>query len=167
MLLIGGRSGAGKSRVGEELHHLLFETQVGHGYIEGDYLDMAYPPPWAHRLAERNLQAVWRNYQALGHHRLIYTNTVSVLVSDDLAAAIDGPVQVTGVLLTADDATTASRLAQREVGSALEVHLQRSNEKARELEGSCPAWVHRVATDDRTVTDIAGEVLSLTSWASD
>jgi hypothetical protein len=90
LLLIGGRSGVGKSAVGNELHHLLVEREVMHRFIEGDNLDLAYPPPWEYGLAEANLSVMWRNYQALGHHRLIYANTFSVLCSDQLVAAIDG-----------------------------------------------------------------------------
>ncbi len=47
--------------------------------IEGDDLDLAYRLPWEHGLTEKNLAAKWRSYRALGHRRLIYTNTVSVL----------------------------------------------------------------------------------------
>lgn len=163
-LFIGGRSGAGKSTVGNEIHHLLFERKVEHGYIEGDNLDMAYPTPWEHRLAERNLAAMWANYRALGHHRLIYTNTVSVLATRELTEALGGDVTVTAVLLCADDDTTRERLSRREVGTALDLHLRRSRARAEELNEQSPPWVHRVATDRRVVTDIAEEVIALTGW---
>ena len=41
---------------------------------------MAYPPPWEHGLAARNLASIWRNYRDLGYRRLIYTNTNSDLI---------------------------------------------------------------------------------------
>jgi len=53
VLLIGGRSGAGKSAVGNEMHAQLSAASVQHCLIEGDNLDMAYPPPWKHHLAEQ------------------------------------------------------------------------------------------------------------------
>jgi adenylylsulfate kinase-like enzyme len=65
LLVIGGRSGSGKSAVGNELHHILARRRVMHAVIEGDNLDLAYPPPWRHGLAEANLRAMWRNYRAL------------------------------------------------------------------------------------------------------
>lgn len=164
VLFIGGRSGVGKSTVGNEIHHLLCECRVKHGYIEGDNLDMAYPTPEENRLAERNLAAMWANYRELGHHRLIYTNTVSVLVTEDLAAALDDDVTVTAVLLRADDDTTRQRLSLREVGSALELHVRRSRERAEQLDAQSPAWVHRVDTDLRRVTDVAQEIIALTGW---
>jgi energy-coupling factor transporter ATP-binding protein EcfA2 len=52
LLLIGGRSGSGKSSIANELHYLLSEREVMHAVIEGDNLDLAYPKPWRHGLAE-------------------------------------------------------------------------------------------------------------------
>jgi hypothetical protein len=37
----------------------LSRAGIWHCLIEGDNLDMAYPPPWEHGLAERNLAAMW------------------------------------------------------------------------------------------------------------
>jgi uridine kinase len=93
VLFIGGRSGVGKTSVALELHWRLAEQQVKHCVIEGDTLDQAYPPPWEHGLAEQNLSAIWNNYRALGYWRLIYTNTVSVLYTEALTAAMgDDPL---------------------------------------------------------------------------
>ncbi len=165
-LLVGGRAGVGKSSVGYEIHEQLSAVGVRHCLIEGDNLDMAYPAPWEHHLAERNLAAMWANYRALGYRRMIYTNTASVLekVIGELTAAMSDDPQVTGVLLTCSDATARQRLAQREIGSALDRHVERSAQMARRLDRHAPAWVHRVTTDGRTVADIATEVISLTGW---
>jgi hypothetical protein len=165
-LFLGGRAGVGKSSVGYEIHEQLSAAGLRHCLIEGDNLDMAYPEPWEHHLAERNLAAMWANYRALDYRRMIYTNTASVLeqVIGELTAAIgDGP-QVTGVLLTCSGATARQRLAQREIGSALDWHVERSAQMARRLDRHAPAWVHRVCTDARSVADIASEVISLTGW---
>ena len=165
-LLVGGRAGVGKSSVGYEIHEQLSAVGLRHCLIEGDNLDMAYPEPWEHHLAERNLAAMWANYRALDYRRMIYTNTASVLekVIGELTAAMGDDPQVTGVLLTCSDATSRRRLAQREIGSALDWHVERSAQMARRLDRQAPAWVHRVATDARTVADIAAEVISLTAW---
>lgn len=76
LLLIGGRSGVGKTAVAAEIFNLLPAADVRHAWIEGDFLDLAHPTPWLQgfHLAEQNLAAVWRNYQAAGYQRLIYTN---------------------------------------------------------------------------------------------
>jgi hypothetical protein len=166
-LLVGGRAGVGKSSVGNEIHEQLSAAGLRHCLIEGDNLDMAFPQPWEHHLAERNLAAMWANYRALGYRRMVYTNTASVLekVIGELTVAMGDDPRVTGVLLTCSDATARQRLAQREIGSALNSHVERSAQMARMLDRGAPAWVHRVATDARTVADIASEVISLTAWS--
>ena len=161
MLFIGGRAGVGKTSLAAELHHQLSEAQIKHAVIEGDNLDLAYPPPWEHHLAERNLAAMWGNYRALGYRRLIYTNTVSVLYTADLAAAMGDKPEITAVLLTASDDTARIRLGQREIGTGLEELVAKSDMRAAELDQHAPAWVHRVDTDGRTVDELAAEVLGL------
>ncbi|MFG3315237.1 hypothetical protein ACGF0C_25065 [Streptomyces albidoflavus] len=170
VLLIGGRSGVGKSAVGQEVAALLREADVAHAMIEGDLLDQVYPaPPDDPRRTEitrANLAALWSTYAALGHHRLIYTNTVSVLEAQMLTGALDapGPVRVTAVLLTAGDEAVEERLRGRERGSELELHLRRSAYAARRLDAQAPEGTVRVATDGRGVREVAVEVVALTGW---
>lgn len=167
LLLISGRSGVGKSAVAAELHHLLAQADVKHALIEGDNLDLAHPPPWEYGLAETNLRSIWHNYQAVGYRRLIYVNTVSALFEATLTEALGGPVDVTSILLTADDASVGHRLRLREVGSALDLHLQRSRDRAHELDAGSPASVHRISTDSKSVTRIAREILDILTWTPD
>lgn len=166
VLFVGGRSGVGKSTVALEISHLLAEADIQHAVIEGDNLDLAYPVPWQKglHLAELNLAAMWRNYRQAGYRRLIYTNTVSILESERLASVMGGGTRSIAILLTAGDQTVRSRLAIREVGSTLDLHVERSNRAARELDANAASSVHRVTTDDRSVTEIAREIISLTSW---
>jgi predicted kinase len=166
VLFIGGRSGVGKSTTAFEVSHLLAAAGVQHAVIEGDNLDQAYPPPWRSGidLAEQNLAAMWKNYRRAGYRRLIFTNTVSVLQTDVLSAALGGTVRSIGVLLTASDETARARLATREIGSALDAHVRSSNTTARKLEAEATATIHRVNTDGRSVTEIAREIIGLTAW---
>jgi serine kinase of HPr protein (carbohydrate metabolism regulator) len=167
ILLIGGRSGVGKSSVAVELHEQLSARHIEHALIEGDNLDLAYPPPWEHGLAERNLAAIWRNYSELGYRRLVYTNTNSVLNAGALSDAMGAHPRVVGVLLTASDDVVRDRLARREIGSALDEHVERSRRAAARLENLAPPWVVRVDTDARTTPAIAAEVAALTGWLPD
>jgi len=165
VVFIAGRSGAGKTTVAAEMHAQLSRLDVRHCWIEGDNLDMAHPPPWEYKLAEKNLASMWANYRELGYHRLIYTNTVSILHSDPLARSMGDDPVVTGILLTATDATVRRRLAEREIGSELALHMNRSVTASEQLGLACPQWVHRVSTDSEPVADIAAAVLLLTGWA--
>ncbi|TKV29202.1 adenylyl-sulfate kinase [Arthrobacter sp. NamB2] len=164
VLFIGGRSGVGKTTVALALHDLLVERGVRHAVVEGDALDLAYPEPWEHRLAERNLAAIWSNYRALGYRRLIYTNTVSVLETGVLSAAMGDAPAVVAVLLEADTTTANTRLAGRETGRQLEDHRLRSARAAERLAREAPDAVHRIRTTARSPEDVAAQILALLEW---
>ncbi|MFF2521366.1 AAA family ATPase [Streptomyces liangshanensis] len=168
-LLIGGRSGVGKSTVAWEVSELLQRSGVAHCLLEGDYLGQVHPAPAddprRSAITERNLSAVWANFAALGHRRLVYSNTVSVLESDMFRRALgDDGARIVRVLLTAGDATAGERLARRETGSQLAVHVERSGLAARRLEREAPPGTVRVDTDGRSVAEVAREVVAATGW---
>ncbi|MFK0258602.1 hypothetical protein [Streptomyces sp. NPDC090445] len=170
VLLIGGRAGVGKTTVGWEVSACLRAAMVAHCVIEGDFMGQAHPAPEGdprrRKIAERNLTALWSNYAELGYRRLIYTHTVSVLAENEgmFQRAMGSNVRLIRVVLTASDATAHERLTSRELGSELEHELQSSAHKARLLDEQTPLDTVRVATDGRTVVDIAREVAGAANW---
>ncbi|MGA8112980.1 MAG: hypothetical protein WCA46_04885 [Actinocatenispora sp.] len=169
LLLIGGGAGVGKTTVAWEVSAALQRTATPHCLIEGDYMDQIHPAPDGdpHRTAitERNVAAIWSNYVSLGQSRLIYTNTASLLDAPMIRRAMGGgEIRTTCVLLTAVEATTKRRLAQREIGSQLAAHIERSLRMARLLHAEAPSGTIRIPTDDRSVQDIADDVLQATAW---
>jgi hypothetical protein len=166
VLFIEGRSGVGKSSVGVEIHAQLSAAEVPHCLIEGDFLDLAYPAPWEHGLAERNLAAMWSNYRDLGYRRMIYVNAASVLgeVLPRLTAAMGDDPKVLAVVLTCSDQTARQRLSRREVGSTLDEHVLRSADMGELLENAVPEWVHRLDTDNGSVTDVATQIIRWSGW---
>lgn len=165
-IFLGGRSGVGKTTVALEMHAQLTANDVKHCVIDGDFLDMAHPLPWAHKLAEQNLASMWHNYSTLGYQRLIYINSVSVMpdVTDELIAAMGNHPTVFAALLTCSDVIAAQRLSHRELGSTLDRHLRNSATTAALLAGSASDRVHEIHTDHRPVTDIATQILTTASW---
>lgn len=168
LLLIGGRSGVGKTSVGWEVSAQLQTASVSHCFIEGDFLDQAFPAPAGDPnrtdLTRRNLAALWHNYAELGYRRLIYTNTVSVLERDLLAGAMGGNVTTTAILLTAEDEIANERLSRREVAGQYEAHVARSATAATYLETAAEPWVCRLPTEGKSIIDIAKEVIAITGW---
>ncbi|MES4909243.1 MULTISPECIES: hypothetical protein [unclassified Streptomyces] len=171
VLLIGGRAGVGKTTVGWEVSALLRSAAVSHAVIDGDFMGQVHPAPEGdpHRaeITELNLTAVWTNYAQRGYRRLIYTNTLSVMpeATGMFERAMGSRVRIVRVLLTATDATTRARLERRELGSELDTEWESSMRKARLLDQRIPPDAMRVATDGRTVADIAREVVAATGWA--
>ncbi|MFC7986395.1 hypothetical protein [Streptomyces sp. NPDC057336] len=170
VLLIGGRAGVGKTTVAWEVSVLLRAASVAHVVVEGDFLGQVHPAPEGDprrsRITESNLTAVWANYARLGHRRMVYTNTVSVLPEAEgmFRRAMGADVRLVRVLLTASDATAGVRLTGRELGSELQQELAGSARKARLLDEGAPADTVRVRTDGRRVVDIAREVVGVTGW---
>ncbi|MEP7764124.1 adenylyl-sulfate kinase [Sanguibacter sp. 25GB23B1] len=169
LLVVGGASGTGKTSVALEVSALLRRERVAHAYVDGDNLDASYPAPgdvdreW---FTPANLRKVWDTYRAAGQRRLVYVNTVSVLETEVLAAAVGGDVEVVAVLLAADPSSVHERLRGRERGSELAVHVERSDVRRAELEAKAPGWVHRVDTTGRTVGQVAADVLATSGWAA-
>jgi hypothetical protein len=170
-LLIGGRSGSGKTVVGWEVSALLRAHGVAHAILEGDYMGQVHPAPPGDpdrtALVERNLAAVWANFAALGYRRLIYTNTLSVLAAATpmFERALGAGVRLTRVLLVASPATADARLAGRELGSELEDGLRAGAARTRQLEAGLASGTVRISTDGRTVGEIARDVVAATGWA--
>ncbi|HYQ77424.1 adenylyl-sulfate kinase [Cellulomonas sp.] len=168
VLLVAGRSGSGKSSVAFELSARWQRSGLAHCLVDGDNLDAAYPkPPSDPRgtaLTEANLRAVWGVYAAAGYRRVVYVNTVSVLERELVTRALGGRARVSGVLLTASAPTIRERLGAREVGSELRAHLDRSAAAAELLDRAAGPWVTRVATDGRTVADLAATVAAASGW---
>ena len=171
LLLIGGRSGVGRSTAGVALHERLAAAGVRHALIEGDFLDLAHPAPHLAfpqaRLAERNLRAMWSNYRELGYRRLILTNTMSVLLAAELAAAMSDEPVVTAVLLRATDSVTGARLAERAHRRAAATDLAHSASTARRLDAQVPDDVHRIDTDRLLPAQVADRLAALIGWESD
>lgn len=165
VVFIGGCSGVGKSSVAFAMHDVLSKRDVEHAVIEGDFLDLAHPAPWKHRLAERNLAAVWRNYRELGYRRLIYTNTLSVLEISALVEAIGEVDRFVAFLLTAATETVEVRLGRRERGESLRAHVERSAVMADRLKRHVGDDIHRIETDGRLPEHIAEEVLEASRWS--
>ncbi|WP_374203272.1 AAA family ATPase [Streptomyces sp. ST2-7A] len=169
-MLIGGPSGVGKSTVAVEVSELLRRRDTAHSLIECDFLGHLHPAPPddpdRSAITERNLAAVWANHAALGHHRLVYTNTVSVLEEPMFRRAMGpgGPLTVARVLLTAEPAVLRERLGRRESGSGLAPHLERSLRAAERLAAEAPTGTVRIRTDGREPIDIAREVLRAAGW---
>lgn len=171
VLLIGGRAGVGKTTVGWEVSAALREASVAHAIIDGDFMGQVHPAPEddpdRSRITETNLAAVWGNFTQLGHSRLIYVNTASVLPEETgmFQRALGVDVRIVRVLLTASDTTAGERLRRRELGSELERELAGGVRSARLLDERVSADTVRVVTDGRSVVEIAREVVAAAGWS--
>lgn len=166
-LLITGPVGVGKTAVGGEISEMLDEANVPHAFVDLDALGWCYPrpaeDPYRSALTFRNLAAVWANDRAAGAQRLVLARVLEDRTElERYREAVPG-AEITVVRLRAERGTLLSRLGRRELASALGRHQARAAELAAQMDaGSVEDLL--VETDDRTVSDIAREILTRTAW---
>lgn len=163
------------------LSAILEQRCVAHCVIDGDTLGHIFPAPPGDpsrsRIVERNLASVWSGFAEVGQTRLIYTNTVSVLEEEMIRRAVRASsaggvvsseveieVEFTSVVLVAGARTVAQRLARRETGDRVDLHIDRSLRAAMLLQQRASESVVVISTDGRAVEDVALEVLDATGW---
>jgi hypothetical protein len=165
LLVVSGTVGVGKSVVLEEIHSLLCSADSSHACIDVDALSLSWPIRGEFNQVSmfENLSSLWANFRAAGARRLVVAGVVER--STDLAAyqrAVPG-ARITLCRLLASEPTRRTRLQRREIGAGLEWHLQRTTELDAILN---IAALHdfTVLNDDRTVREVALEVLRLAGW---
>ena len=164
--MISGPAAVGKTSVANELSAQLRAADIAHAVIDTDALDDVYPVPaeqW--RWTERNLSAVWRSFRELGTRRLILTG-VYVHRESELSwirRASDAD-RLRLVRLSASERTLGERVGRREIGSAHDDQLARTLRQANELAEEPAPQARVIATDQRTVADVAAEIVELLGW---
>ncbi len=168
VVVISGPVGVGKTSVGWELTECLEEAGIPHTFVDYDVLRATYPRPagdrWGNKLGYKNLADIWRNCAEAGSRNLIIADVVEDSSTVDALNTCVPDASITVVQLSATTETLAERVRQRELGTGLEWHLNRSMELAELLtRPSVPADL-RQETDGLSLRDIAASIQSKINW---
>jgi Mrp family chromosome partitioning ATPase len=163
VVVISGPAGVGKSATAFEVSNRLRAVGVDHVLIDTDELDRIYPVPDDLAAVTRdNLAAMWRTFAARGSRRLIligvYLDRADEL--DWVRQAIPD-ARFTCVRLLASDGTLTERVTRRELGSDRAGQLERTRHQLAAIEADQRDGISRIATDGRSLGDIAEEILAL------
>jgi Mrp family chromosome partitioning ATPase len=167
VLVISGPAGVGKSATAFEVSNQLRAADVDHVLIDTDELDRIYPvPDDLSDVTERNLAAMWRTFATRGARRLIILGVFLDGASELewLRRAIPDAA-ITCVRLSASDSTLVDRVTRRELGSDRDAQLERTRRQVLRLDSDRRDDITSIATDGRSLEDIAGEILAL--WSGD
>ncbi len=164
LVIITGSVGVGKTTVATEISELLEQAEIAHAFVDLDALRWCYPRRPDDRfsvgLGMKNLAAIWTNFCEYGAASLVVADVIETRSElDRYRAAIPG-ADIFVVRLTASLDTLAERLKQRELGVGLAWHLQRAPELSAIMERNRVEDL-LVATDGKTVTQVAKEILSV------
>jgi broad-specificity NMP kinase len=169
VLVICGAAGVGKSTLTWEIGRQLQDVEVRHAIIDSDELDRVYPQPTPLSeqvaLCRTNLAALWDNYAALGHSRLVLSGVFVDLEADLswITDALSG-ADVTVVRLLAGDETLSQRVEAREIGTGRDDQIGRTLAQAKALRQRVSERAIAIQTDDRNPKEIAEEVIGLIGW---
>jgi len=165
VLVISGPCGAGKSSVGFECLDLLEAAGVAVAMIDAELAYFHPKPdddPQGTRVAEQALAAVAPVYAAAGIERLLLPRVIERPRHLDLVHAALPGARFQIAWLEVPMETIATRLAAREVGSALNWHLRR----AEEIRSNAIAHdlFDFTVNGDRTVREVSLDVLAHAGW---
>ena len=165
VLVITGPCGAGKTSVGFECLELLEEHGRSAAMVDAELAYFHPKPaddPQGTRVAEAALAAVAPIYAGAGLDRLVLPRVIERPRHLELVRAALPGARIQVAWLEVPLATIAERLAGREVGSALEWHVERAAEIVRNA--SAHDLFDFVVDGDRPVRDVAGDVLERAGW---
>jgi hypothetical protein len=167
LLIITGAMGAGKTAVLAEASDILAMRHITHAAIDLDALGLAHLPLSARNdgVMYRNLQSVCKNYVSLGVRRFLLARAMEDREELELCRGIVSATDTVVCRLTASIEAMQQRVRMRESGvlqpeyvarvATLEVILDRAR-----LED------FMVSNENRSLNEVAGEVLVKSGWIS-
>lgn len=164
VLIISGSMGAGKTTVMSEASDLLCAAGIDHAAIDLDALMIGHLPPHAAALTGLNLAAIWHNYRAFGIRRLLLAGAIESRARlDEIRSSIPG-ARIVICRLRATVHTMEDRVRWREPGTLQSELIERVSVLDAELDASA---LHDfvVENDQRPVTDVAREMLTMAGWS--
>jgi hypothetical protein len=165
LLIITGSMGSGKTSVMAEASDILAARGIPHAAIDLDALGTVHLAPRADRgdVVDRNLRCVWENYAALGVSRLLLARAMETRQELEGCCAAVGAAKAIVCRLTAGKETMEQRIRMRETGMWQQKFVDRVRVLDALLDGVA-LEDFSVTNEDRSITDVAQEMLSRAGW---
>lgn len=165
MLVITGSMGVGKTAVMAEASDILATRGIAHAALDLDVLGIVHfcSEPERSEVVDRNLRCIWENFAALGITRLLLARAIESRRELDRCCAAVGAAEATVCRLTAALATMQQRVRMRETGMLQQRFIDRVAVLETILDTAKLADF-RVANENRSLTEVAEEVLVRAGW---
>jgi hypothetical protein len=160
VLIITGPCGVGKTSVAFECAEILERTDLSAAMVDAELAYFWPRPaddPYGYAVAEEGLRVLWRVYAAQGINRLLLPRVVEDARQLAIVERAVPDARIQLVRLVASPAAIAERLRHREIGSALDWHIQRAAVVAQ-------ATLGEPVDAERPVGEVARDVLACAGW---
>ena len=167
VLVISGTVGVGKSTIVGEIHELLSRADVPHACVDADALALSWPHrgEFKQTTVLENLASLWQNARDAGARRFVLAIVVERRADlEAIREAIPG-ADIVLVQLAAPEQVRLARLRQREVGSGLAWHVQRTT-ILQEILAAAALHDLDIANDGRPAREVALDILVRTGWSA-
>ncbi len=166
VLVITGPVGVGKSTIADEAASLLRQANVPHALVDLDRIEQSWPvpadDPGNERVSHRNLACMWANFRQAGADRLIFARVLETRsLLRRVTKAVPG-AEITVVRLRAPLAVLHERIRAREASDP-DWFLDAATYTAEVFE-QAHVEDHLVDNENRSVTEVAAEVLQRVGW---
>ncbi len=167
MLILTGTMGAGKTSVLGEASDILAQRRIVHAAIDVDALGLAHVPPGACNddVMYSNLQSACENYAALGVQRFLLARALEGRVDLERCRNMVPAADTLVCRLTASIAAMEQRVRMRETGISQREYVARVAKLNVILDGA-RLEDFAVSNEDRSLTDVALEMLINAKWIS-
>ena len=167
LLIITGSMGAGKTSVLGEASDILALQNIAHAALDLDAFGLARLSSGASNDAVmyRNLHCVCKNYAALGIRRFLVARAIENRAALECCRQAVSARNTIVCRLTANIGTMRQRVKMRELGVLREQFVARVA-KLNSILDRARLEDFSVTTDDRSVTQIAREMLLNAGWIS-
>jgi hypothetical protein len=164
VIILSGSMGCGKTTVLGEASDVLSTHHIAHACVDLDAIGtVLIPEHMAADLVQRNLAGIYANFVSAGVRHLLLADAVETRRGLDALRRAMPEAEIVVCRLTAALATMEGRLRVREPG----MNQARFVARARELQQALDRAQledFTVVNDDRSVTDVAQEVLQRSGW---
>jgi predicted kinase len=164
LLLITGTMGSGKSTVMAEVSDLLALRKLEHAAIDVDTLGVAWLSSSKNDdVMDANLECVCRNYASLGVRRFLVARALESPAELERCRRATLAENVAVCRLTANLATLQQRVKQREPG-VLQAEFVARVETLDASLNRAALEDFTIANEERSITDVAREMLLRAGW---
>ena len=163
-LVISGSMGAGKTTVLGEASDLLAARGIAHAALDLDALGVVgVDEAVARDLTLRNLTAVWENYARAGVERILIAEALESRTDRERLGMALGGAEIAVCRIRASVTTMQARVRLREPGSLQDEFVARAATLDAALDAAA-VEDFTVDNDNRSITDVAREMLTLAGW---